>query len=506
MPVNRRNSAKRRSRVRRREDRLRQEQVRRYKILYDLGQLITSEMNLDALFELIIEQTNRFMRTERCSVFLHDRQKQQLWSLVSTDLGKDELRFPVSQGVAGWVFRHKSALLINDPYNDPRFLLDVDKQTGFRTRNILCIPLINRKQQCIGTLQTLNIKKDGGFTSQDLELLTSASHYVTIAFENARLYEGLKALDKARERAINHLAHELRTPLAVLNAVLQRVDRRIDSSQSASLTKTLARGQRSVGRLRDLQTKIDDILNHRFAGDRHQITRIIEDAVWFLEEAAEDDGGQREEVLGRIRRRLESIYKAEPVCREEISLDAFLDDICADAVRAMGLRNLEIIRSFEKDALVVMDRRVLYKVCAGLIKNAIENTPDEGTIEVRTRSTGQDDVCIEFQDHGVGITAQNQSLIFDGFFHTQDTMLYASKKPYAFNAGGSGADLLRTRVFSERFGFSVHFDSTRCRFLPTDSDTCPGCISACPFIRGKKACRASGGSLFSIKFPRAKPS
>jgi len=475
-------------------------------MLFEICQLITSEMNLDVLFELIMVQINQLMDTERCSVFLHDTQKQELWSLVSTEMGKDAIRFPIRQGVAGWVFRHNSALIINDPYSDPRFLADIDKKTGFQTRSILCIPLINHKQQCIGILQTLNIKRESGFSRQDLELLTSASVYVTIALENARLYEELKALDKARERAINHLSHELRTPLAILGGVLHRIHRSLEDASDPKLVKALARGERNVERLRDLQTKIDDILNHKFTRERHQITRLLEDALWFVEEAAEGYDGPQEEVLDSIFRRLESLYKAEPTSVEKIGLNVFLSDICADAVQTMGYRNLQIIRSFEKGAVIVMDRRVLHKVCAGLLKNAIENTPNEGTIEVSTRSNSRNEVRIEFRDYGVGITEQNQPLIFNGFFHTQETALYTTKKPYAFNAGGSGADLLRTRAFSERFGFSVKFVSTRCRFLPTDSDTCPGKISACPFIRDREACRSSGGSQFSITLPHAESS
>jgi signal transduction histidine kinase len=124
---------------------------------------------------------------------------------------------------------------------------------------------------------------------------------------------------------------------------------------------------------------------------------------------------------------------------------------------------------------------------------------DEGIIEINARLE-DDEICIAFQDYGVGITPQNQKLIFGGFFHTQDTNLYSSKKPYEFNAGGSGSDLLRTKVFSERYGFSVDFDSTRCKFIPTDREMCPGRISACQSITKKSDCLSSGGSVFSIKF------
>jgi putative methionine-R-sulfoxide reductase with GAF domain len=151
--------------------------------------------------------------------------------------------------------------------------------------------------------------------------------------------------------------------------------------------------------------------------------------------------------------------------------------------------------------LLDMDRGVLGKVFLGLLKNAIENTPDEGKIEV-TATSKEGEIRIGFHDWGVGITEQNQKMIFGGFFHTQETELYSSKRPYEFNAGGTGSDLLRIKSFSERFGFLVDFESTRCRFIPSDRDRCPGKISSCPFISDKLECFSSGASTFLIRFPQ----
>ena len=158
-------------------------------------------MNLDALFPLIIEKTNQVMNTERSSVFLIDPDGEQLWSMVSTDLGKDEVRIPKDSGIAGWVFQNRSPLIINDVSCDPRWFPEVDKKSGFKTRNYLCIPLINRRNECIGTLQALN-KKTGDFNEDDQTFLTSASHYMAIAIENAKLYDDLRVLDMAKERVI----------------------------------------------------------------------------------------------------------------------------------------------------------------------------------------------------------------------------------------------------------------------------------------------------------------
>jgi len=177
-----------------------------------------------------------------------------------------------------------------------------------------------------------------------------------------------------------------------------------------------------------------------------------------------------------------------------------LNDISNEAISSMQGRDLEIITSFEKGHEVNPDEKVLRKVFAGLLKNAIESTPDEGKIELSVRSTDHE-ICIDFRDYGLGISPQNQNLIFQGFFHTQDTMDYSTKKPYQFNAGGTGSELLRTKVFSERYGFSVGFESARCKFIPDDTDECPGKISKCPFIKSRSECLSSGGSTFSVRFP-----
>ena len=68
-------------------------------------------------------------------------------------------------------------------------------------------------------------------------------------------------------------------------------------------------------------------------------------------------------------------------------------------------------------------------------------------------------------------------------FHTQETDLYGSRKPYDFNAGGKGLDLLLAKIYGQRFGFDVLLESRRCVHIPADKDSCPGKISQCPHCR-----------------------
>ena len=183
---------------RRREDRLLRHRIRKLNQLFAVCQFITSEMNLHTLFEVIMQQTNQIMGTQRSTVFLYDHKCQELWSLVATGMKKNEIRIPSDYGVAGWVFHRNTPLIINDAYSDPRFYSGVDTLSGFRTKNILCVPLINREGHCIGTLEALN-KIGYDFKDEDIEWLTSISQYVAIAFENSMIFEELKSYSEELE-------------------------------------------------------------------------------------------------------------------------------------------------------------------------------------------------------------------------------------------------------------------------------------------------------------------
>jgi len=146
-----------------------------------------------------------------------------------------------------------------------------------------------------------------------------------------------------------------------------------------------------------------------------------------------------------------------------------------------------------------MAPRILEDVLVGLLKNAVENTPDEGTIRILSEQK-DDRILLKVQDFGIGITEENQKSIFDGLFHTQETDLYTSRKPYDFSAGGKGLDLLKMKVYGQGFGFGLTVTSRRCTYLPTDRDICPGRISACPHCQSPEACQSSGESTFCVSF------
>jgi signal transduction histidine kinase len=136
----------------------------------------------------------------------------------------------------------------------------------------------------------------------------------------------------------------------------------------------------------------------------------------------------------------------------------------------------------------------------GILRNAIENTPDYGQITVAGERS-QDGYVITISDTGVGIPESEQPNIFEGFYPVREIDLYSSGRRYNFNAGGTGMDLLKFKVFSARFGFNLRFKSVRCSWIPTTKEICPGDIRKCPYCLNVEDCLQNGGTTFLIEFP-----
>ena len=151
---------------------------------------LNSTLDLGELLHIILQLTTRQTGAERGTVFLVDHERNEIWSLIGLGLDQHEIRLPSTRGIAGWVAQHGETVNLADAYADPRFESEVDLRLGFRTRSLLCIPILNKANATIGVLQLLN-KKAGAFTPADAKLLRAISDHVAIALENAQLHREL---------------------------------------------------------------------------------------------------------------------------------------------------------------------------------------------------------------------------------------------------------------------------------------------------------------------------
>jgi HD-GYP domain-containing protein (c-di-GMP phosphodiesterase class II) len=174
----------------------------RLKLLVNFGGSVSKETNLNKLLELIAEQVKTILVCDRCSVFIMDRQTNELWSKVTLGLQHTEIRVPLGKGIVGNVASSGLTLNIQDAYQDTRFTHDIDRLTGYRTRSILAVPLKNVSGHIIGVFEAMN-KGSGPFNVDDEGILQLISSLAASGIENAQLYE---SLSKSQLETIYRLA------------------------------------------------------------------------------------------------------------------------------------------------------------------------------------------------------------------------------------------------------------------------------------------------------------
>ncbi len=169
----------------------RQELEQRQSLLARFGRMVAAETSLETLLGIIAEEVRNILTADRCSVFLVDVYKGELWTKIALGMEEKILRIPIGQGIAGFVARTGSAVNIRDAYKDTRFAQDLDRITGYQTRSVLAVPLRGRDGKALGVFEVLN-KAKGSFTEEDEGLLRILATMAATFIENATLYDDLR--------------------------------------------------------------------------------------------------------------------------------------------------------------------------------------------------------------------------------------------------------------------------------------------------------------------------
>lgn len=177
--------------------------------LLRVGQAMAAETNMENLLFIITEEIKKALNTDRATVFLLNKETQELWSIIATGMGKQEIRFPAHLGLAGHVAMSGEIINIQDAYTDSRFNKDIDKQTGYRTKTVLCVPMRNFKHEIIGVFQVIN-KLDGDyFSPEDEVLLVAIASSAAISIENANLFKKQAELYENQIKSFNSFINTL---------------------------------------------------------------------------------------------------------------------------------------------------------------------------------------------------------------------------------------------------------------------------------------------------------
>lgn len=393
----------------------------RLEFLAQLPVLLNSSLTQRHVIRTALRRLSHALDSEAASLFLCTSGGRELifWSLEGGEPTLEGSHMSADVGIVGWVVKNKMPLLVPDVSRDRRFFSGVDQASGFQTRSVLCMPLISRGERLVGALEILNKRSASGFDSEDMEFLERASHQVSLALENAQLYEEVRAkahqlatLDRRKQDIITVISHEFRTPLNIIqnSAELLAFETLAESDRKMmyeALKRGIERLSHLVGQVRALRSLSQESLElHRTA---------VHLPTLFSELASQYEGPLRERRLS-------------------LELRPHRDDVAVDA-----------------------DQTMLTVALRNLIDNAIRFTPNNGRIVLRTRDeAGLVEIAVE--DTGIGIAEEELPLIFEKFYEVTEAISHRSGA-YEFKSCGLGIGLSAVREILDAHGVSIDVDS-----------------------------------------------
>ncbi|MCG8635407.1 MAG: PAS domain S-box protein [Desulfobacterales bacterium] len=490
--------------------------------MFRISQALHTYQELGELIGMINYEIKELLDVEGSFILLEDEETGQLFFYEAifrneeSDRKFKKIRFRADQGVSGRVFKTGTPMMIPDVAACDFFLRRVDDETELDTRNMMSVP-IRLKDRTIGVVSVVN-KSNGEFQTEDMELLATVAATIALPIENARIHGELrrsfsevKALNHAKDKVINHLAHEMKTPVAVLGASMKLMVRKVRAlgADHSAFEKIIARARRNLNRLLDIQYETEDLLTKKDYTAHHLLSRLAdacrdEMEVLLETEIPEGISGQGTgRAMERIQQVLDDFFGPRHALVRPVALHSFIEEKIRGLRGQFRERTCDLISDIRNVGEVMIPVEILDAVVTGLIRNSVEYTPDRGRIAI---SLSYRDAYPELliQDHGIGFTKDKILLVFENYFTPPDTPMYATKTPFEFNAGGSGLDLLRMRIFSEKYNFRLDIDSRRCKYIPTEQDLCPGDIDKCRFCSAPRDCFDSGGTSVRVRFPEVR--
>jgi signal transduction histidine kinase len=164
---------------------------RKLHVVQDVATALGSTLDLDTLLYAIMAKTTAVLDADRSTLYLHDEDRGEIWSKVTQGGEIQEIRLRIPEGIAGWVAQTGETLNIPDAYQDDRFNPEVDRRSGYRTRSMLTMPMVNTHGQVVGVVQVLNKSGGAPFDAEDEELLRALTAQAAVSIENSKLYRSL---------------------------------------------------------------------------------------------------------------------------------------------------------------------------------------------------------------------------------------------------------------------------------------------------------------------------
>lgn len=379
------------------------QQLSQRNILLELTKAVNSNRELPDLLTFIVKTAAEILNAEASSLLLREDESLRFEVAYGEKAGEiKKFTVPIGAGIAGKVTLSGKSTRINDPDKEPGILKDIDNKTGFKTRNLLCVPL-QVGERVIGVLEVVNRRDEGGFSEEDVSLIEGFSSQAAVAIERAQLVE--RRIDAERLEAIGRtvagLTHCIKNILGVLKAGVYIVDAGFENEDMEAVRKGWNITKSGCER----------------------ITELVLDMLTLSK-------------------------KREPEYEEY--------DPCLIAAEVAELikvkakeRNIEVQTVFDKETGIVrVDRRGIFRCLMNLASNAIDACSDaEGIIRIETFPV-REKRSFEFRisDNGCGIRDEDRTRLFKEFFSTKGSK-------------GTGLGLSVTQSIIREHGGNIRCDS-----------------------------------------------
>jgi signal transduction histidine kinase len=389
---------------------------RKLSSMLELGRLIGLDLNLDDMLIQIASKAKEVLEADRFNILLYDPRTDELWTKMVFEIEGREFRTPSHVGLSGYAFHTGQTVNVEDAHEDPRFFRYIEEAIGYTTKSILCMPFFSRSGAALGVMQLIN-KREGRFTAEDEALLRMFTNHASVFIEIAQLQKErmdtleesrreLERLNKAKGKALDHLSHELKTPLALIQGYLRILKRKISKEpQGASVLgyfDTLKHHMTRFSRCRRNARRSSSPIARRRR--RTSLTNL-------RTSGRRSKGWTSLSIPGNTGR---PSRNASPITspRRRIGKHApplsVVQKTIADARANAPHRDIEFRLAGDEETSIFMDVVVVRDMMAGLLKNAVENTPDGGLVEVSLKADERN-VTVAVRDYGMGSPNRTRS-------------------------------------------------------------------------------------------------
>lgn len=329
------------------------------------AELVNSNIKIEEVLKNIVEVATSLTNADRGTLYLLDREKNELWSLIAMGSEKKEIRLKLGEGLAGYVAKTGDILNIKDARKDSRFRSDFDKSSGYITKTVLNFPIKNNRDDIIGVLQLLNSKNEE-FTKLDEELLNAMSIHAALALQNAEMVEKLLQSERVQSlgKMANFLIQDIKKPILVSKRYAEHLKSKSLPPDNAQIVEMLL----------------------------EQLTQVAD-----------------------IVQTTSSYSEGKTVLRMlNVSVNNTLTDYSSRIGAYVESRNCKIVNEYDKDATIKLDVKEFYQCYMHICKNACDAMPEGGTIYISTKKDDKK-VKIYFRDNGLGIPDSFKDKVFEPF-------------------------------------------------------------------------------------------